>query len=268
MKKLIAIVLCVATLLSVSAFALAEEPAIQAILDKGQLVLGLDDSFPPMGYRDEAGEIVGFDIDLAEEVCARLGVKLVKQPIDWAAKELELSSGNIDCIWNGMSITPAREESMSMSFSYLNNQIVFYTKKDAGIATLEDLKGKKVAVQSGSFAEELLNDDANKDLTASLGEVLAFDEYLTALMDLNQGGVDAVLIDKVVAEYKIKGMGADSIVPAVALADDNFGIGFRKEDGALRDKVQAILTDMKKDGKLAEISAKWFGSDISTVPAE
>ncbi len=267
MKKIFALALAM-VMLSLMGLALAEEPAVQAILDKGTFVLGLDDSFPPMGYRDEAGEIVGFDIDLATEVCKRLGVELVKQPIDWSAKEMELSSGNIDCIWNGMSITPEREESMAMSFPYLNNQIVFYVLKDSGIATLEDLAGKKVAVQSGSYAEEVMDSEAYAALKGSVAEVLAFDEYLTALMDLEQGGVDAVLIDRVVAEYKISGMGADNIVPAVALEDDNYGIGFRKEDGALRDKVQSILIEMKKDGTLAEISAKWFGTDISTVPAE
>ncbi len=268
MKKIAALALALVLALSLVGAALAEEAAVQAILDKGTFVLGLDDSFPPMGYRDEAGEIVGFDIDVAAEVCARLGVELVKQPIDWASKELELSWGNIDCIWNGMSITPDRQESMSMTFSYLNNQIVSYVKKDAGIATLEDLKGKKVAVQSGSFAEEVIGWDEYKELKESFVELLSFDDYLTALMDLQQGGVDAVLMDKVVGEFKIAGMGAADIVPTVSLADDNYGIGFRKEDGALRDKVQSILIDMKKDGKLAEISTKWFGADITTVPAE
>jgi polar amino acid transport system substrate-binding protein len=267
MKKWIAL-LVAAMMLMAAGFALAEDASVQAILDKGTLVLGLDDSFPPMGYRNEANEIVGFDIDVAKEVAARMGVELVPTAISWDAKELELSSGNIDCIWNGMSITPAREESMSMTFSYLNNQMVFYAMKDSGIASLEDLAGKKVAVQSGSYAEELLNGEANQALTASFAEVLAFDEYLTALMDLEQGGVDAVLIDKVVAEFRIAGMGAENIVPVVALEDDNYGIGFRKEDVALRDKVQSILVDMKKDGSLGEISTVWFGSDITSVPAE
>ena len=267
MKKMIALSLSL-MLLMLAGVALAEDSSIQAILDKGTLVLGLDDSFPPMGYRDEAGEIVGFDIDLAEEVAARLGVALVKQPIEWAAKELELSAGNIDCIWNGMSITPERQESMSMTFSYMFNNITFYAKKDAGFATLEDFAGKKVAVQSGSYAEELLNSDTYAELKASLGEVLAFDEYLTALMDLNQDGVDAVLIDTVVAEFRIAGMNAENIVPVISLEDDNFGVGFRKEDVALRDKIQDLLIEMKKDGAMETIATKWFGSDISTIPAE
>ena len=267
MKKFAALVLAM-MLLVTAGVALAEDASVQAIQDKGIMVLGLDDSFPPMGYRDEAGEIVGFDIDVAKEVAVRLGVELTLQPIEWAAKELELASGNIDCIWNGMSITEERQASMSMTFSYMNNQILFYATKAAALTSLEDLAGKKIAVQGGSFAEELLNSDTYADLKNSFAEVLSFEEYLTALMDLEQGGVDAVLIDKVVAEYRIAGMGVDDIVPVIALEDDNFGVGFRKEDVALRDKVQELLIEMKKDGALGEISTTWFGSDITSVPAE
>ncbi len=268
MKKIVALVLTLVLSAALLVPALAADASVQAILDKGQMVLGLDDSFPPMGFRNEANEIVGFDIDTAKEVAKRLGVELVCQPIDWSAKELELSSGNIDCIWNGMSITPARQESMSMTFSYLNNTIEVYVTKAGGIVDMAGLAGKKVAVQSGSFAEEVINNDTNKDLKASFAELLSFDEYLTALMDLQSGGVDAVLMDKVVGEYKITGMGATDIVSAGKLEDDNYGIGFRKEDGALRDKVQEILIEMKKDGTLEKISTRWFGSDITTVPAE
>ena len=156
---------------------------------------------------------------------------------------------------------------MSMTFPYLNNQMIFYTKTDAGIATLDDLKGKKVAVQNGSYAEELLGGDY-AELAATFQEVLGFDEYLTALMDLQNGGCDAVLMDLVVGDYRINGMGATDLTAAVALADDNYGVGFRKADVALRDKVQELLVEMKKDGTLAEISVKWFGSDITVVPAE
>ena len=268
MKKVGSLVLALVLMAILSLTALAEEPAIQAILDKGQLVLGLDDSFPPMGFRDEANEIVGFDIDVALEVCKRLGVELKLQPIEWAAKELELNAGNIDCIWNGMSITPDRQASMSMTFAYLENAMEFYTKADAPLSALDDLAGKKVAVQSGSYAEEMLNSEDNVALKESLADVLAFEDYLTALMDLQAGGVDAVFIDRVVAEYKITGMGDTTIIGGIVLEDDSFGIGFRKEEESLRDKVQSILIDMKKDGSLGEISTNWFGSDITTVPAQ
>ena len=159
------------------------------------------------------------------------------------------------------------DESMAMTFPYLNNQMIFYTRADAGIDSLEALAGKSVAVQNGSYAEELLSGDY-ADLAATFSEVLGFDEYLTALMDLQNGGCDAVLMDLVVGDYRINGMGATDLKAAVALTDDNYGIGFRKEDIALRDKVEELLIEMKKDGTLEKISTQWFGSDITVVPAE
>ena len=264
MKKLFALVL--ALLMMVAGFAHAEDTSIQYILDKGTFILGLDDSFPPMGFRDEDNNIVGFDIDVAKAVAAKLGVEFIAQPIAWDAKELELNSKNIDCIWNGMSITPEREASMAMTWPYLNNQMVFYVKADSGIASVEDLAGKVVAVQNGSYAEELLMGEY-ADLAATFdGDLLGYDEYLTALMDLQQGGCDAVLVDLVVGEYKVSGMGATDLKAAIALADDNYGIGFRKEDVALRDKVQEILMELKADGTLAEICKNWFTEDITVVP--
>ncbi|MDD2648604.1 MAG: amino acid ABC transporter substrate-binding protein [Eubacteriales bacterium] len=267
MKKIIAVLLAAILLFSVSAAAVAEDGSLEYVMNNGRLILGLDDSFPPMGYRDENNDIVGFDIDLAAAVCAKLGIELVVQPIDWSSKELELDSKNIDCIWNGMSITPARTESMAMTFPYLNNQIAFYTRTDSDIKSTEDLVGKKVAVQGGSTADDLLANDF-ADVSAAFAETLSYDEYLTALMDLQQGGVDAVAIDVCVAEFKISGMGADDIKQAFVLADDNYGIGFRKDDIALRDKIQEVLIELKKDGTVAGISEKWFGSDITVIPAE
>lgn len=263
MKKLFAAILVV--MMMVGGFAHAEDNSIAYIQEKGTFILGLDDSFPPMGFRDENNEIVGFDIDVAKVVAEKLGVAFEAKPIDWAAKELELANKEIDCIWNGMSITPEREESMSMTFPYLNNQMIFYVKADSGIATVEDLAGKTVAVQNGSYAEDLLNGDF-ADLAATFTEVLGYEEYLTALMDLQVGGCDAVLVDLVVGEYKVTGMGASDLIAGPALADDNYGIGFRKEDVALRDKVQEILIELKNDGTLAEICKAWFTEDITVVP--
>ena len=263
-----ALALVMALLLCAPAFAESADDSLQYILNKGELILGLDDTFPPMGYRDETtDEIIGYDIDVAREVCARLGVKLVCQPIDWSAKEMELSNKNIDCIWNGMSITDERLESMAMSIPYMNNKIVMVAKDSSGFKSIADMKGKKIAVQSGSFAEEVLETyEQYADFYGSV-EVLAFEEYLTALMDLQKGGVDGVLIDLVVAEFRIAGLGDDSLVIIDELEDDLYGVGFRKADEALRDKVNEILLEMAQDGKLAEISEKWFGKNISIVGA-
>lgn len=264
MKKLFAMVLVLALSLSMCALGLAEaaDGSVEKIKEKGTLVLGLDDTFPPMGFRDENNEIVGFDIDLARAVCERLGVELVCQPIDWASKELELSSGNVDCLWNGLSITEKRLEAMSMTEAYLNNKMVLVVK-DKAIQTKADLAGKKLGLQAGSYAEEMLA--ANAEFKDSLGEVLTFEENLTALMDLNNGNLDAVLVDLVVATYQINNMENADLTIIEDLGDDRYGIGFRKEDVALRDAVNAILLEMDADGSLAEISTKWFGEDITIV---
>ena len=268
MKKLLSLALALMLVLACGSALAEDDGSLTAIIEKGTLVLGLDDTFPPMGFRDEANEIVGYDIDVAREVAARLGVELVCQPIDWASKEMELNSGNIDCIWNGMSITPEREESMAMSIPYMNNAIVMVAKDASGFTSIEDMAGKSIGVQSGSFAEEVLETYPEyADFYGSV-EVLDYDEYLTALMDLQQGGIDGVLIDLVVAEYRIAGLEDDSLVIVDSLEDDLFGIGFRKEDVALRDKVNETLLEMANDGVLAEISYEWFGSDISVVGKE
>ena len=264
MKKLLSMVLVLAMVL-MGGVALAEDASLEAIREKGALILGLDDTFPPMGFRDEDNNIVGYDIDVAAEVCARLEVELVCQPIDWASKELELDSGNIDCIWNGMSITDERQASMAMTIAYMNNAIVMVAKDSSGFTSIDDMAGKKIGVQSGSFAEEVLETYPEyADFYASV-EVLPYDEYLTALMDLQQGGIDGVLIDRVVAEYRIAGLEDDSLIVIDSLEDDLFGVGFRKDDVALRDRVNELLLEMAEDGTLAEISTKWFGSDISVV---
>jgi len=164
-------------------------------------ILGLDDSFPPMGYRNDKNEIVGFDIDMAKAVCEKLGWTLKLQPIDWDAKELELNSKNIDCIWNGMTLTAERQESMSCSDAYMKNEQVLVVKSDSGISSQADLKGKKLALQTGSSAEEAL--DSNAEFKASLGEVNTMSDNMTCFMDLTQGGVDAVLVDSIVAGWYI-----------------------------------------------------------------
>ena len=240
------------------------DTSLELIQDKGELVLGLDDSFPPMGYNDN-GEIVGFDIDVAREVCAILGVELKLQPIDWNSKEMELNTGNIDCIWNGMSVSPDREEAMSLSIPYLDNHMALVVLPDSGISTVEDMAGKKLAVQTGSTAEEALDAPEGADLKAAVAEVNGFADNLTALMDLETGASDAVLIDDVVANYLIATSGKNMVVLNDFLYAENYAIGFRKEDVALTEAVNDALRQLKENGKLAEIATKWFGSDTTIV---
>ena len=230
---------------------------------KGEFVLGLDDSFPPMGFRDENGEIVGFDIDLAKEVCSRLKIKLVLQPINWSAKEQELNTKNIDCIWNGLTITPEREEVILFTKPYMKNRQVLVVRADSDYAALADFAGKKLGIQAGSSANDALDNAA--EFKASLGEVVAFDDNMTALMDLEQGGIDVVLMDEIVARFYIQQRSKNYKVLDEALAGEEYGIGFRKEDWELMEKFEETLIAMAEDGTMAAISQRWFGEDITII---
>ncbi len=239
------------------------DSSLSYVQDKGTLVLGLDDSFPPMGYRDENNEIVGYDIDLATEVCKRLGVELKLQPIDWTAKENELNTKKIDCIWNGMSIDDERKQNMTLSIPYLDNSMAFVVKNDSGIKTLADMAGKKLALQSGSTAATALDEAA--DFKATLGEVVGLKDNMTALMDLEMGGVDVVLMDDVVANYYIATNNKPFELLEETLSTEEYAVGFRKGDEALANAVNEALQEMAKDGKLNEITQKWFGKDNTKI---
>lgn len=242
------------------------DESLQKVLDSGKFILGLDATFEPMGYTNENDEIVGFDIDVAEEVCARMGVELVKEPIDWDTKEQDLAVGRIDCIWNGMSINPSREEQMNLSEPYMKNEMVFVVPASSDVASMNDLAGKNIAVQNGSSAQDIL--EASELYTSDTPvTVTAMATNVEALQQLELGLVDAVFLDSVVANYQITSAGKDYKVLPDGLEEEEYAIGFRKEDQALRDEVQKILGEMKADGKLGEISTKWFGSDITTVEA-
>lgn len=231
--------------------------------EKNTFVLGLDDSFPPLGFRDENNNIVGYDIDLAKEVAKRMNKELVCQPIDWAAKEQELNTKKIDCIWNGFTMTKERQEAMAFTKPYLDNAQVVVVRADSGIKTLSGLAGKVIGVQSGSSAEDALNE--NEDFKKSLKSIVEFKENITALNDLEIKNVDGVVMDQVVANYSIKQTGRDYIVLSEGLANEEYGIAFRKDDVELRDKVQLILEEMEKDGTVATISSKWFGKNMSVI---
>ena len=228
-----------------------------------QFVVGFDAEFPPMGFQDNNGEYVGFDLDVAKEVADRLGYEFVAQPIAWDAKDQELESGNIDCIWNGFTITDERKDKYTWSEAYMANDQVVVVNADSDIKTLADLAGKKVAVQKDSSGLAALEDNA--ELTDSFGELVQVDSYLNALMDLESGGVDAIVMDEIVARYEIQTSGKSMIVLDEAVASEEYGVGFLLGNTELRDKVQDALEDMAKDGTLAEISNKWFGEDITTI---
>ena len=231
---------------------------------KEKFIVGFDAAFPPYGYQDENGEYVGFDLDLAAEVCKRNDWELVKQPIDWNAKDMELNSGTISCIWNGFTMN-GREDEYAWTEPYVDNSQVFVVKEDSGIATFDDLAGKSVAVQTDSSAEAALKEDDNKELKDSFKELVVVSDYNTAFMDLEQGAVDAIAMDVVVAGYQISQRNADFVILEDSLAAEEYAIGFKKGNTELKDKVQGALEEMAADGTLKTISEKWFGKDITTI---
>ena len=240
-----------------------EDDSLELIMNKGKLIMGLDDSFPPMGYRNENHEIVGYDVDLAKEVANRLGVELVLQPIDWNAKEQELNTGEIDCIWNGFTITEERKKNVLYTPAYLRNAQVIVVKNSSPVNSLADLEGKSAGTQAGSSSIDALDDAP--EFTASLKEVVEYQDFLTALMDLDAGGIDAVVIDLVVANDNINRSGKELRILNETLGEEEFGIGFRMNDKALADKVWETLLAMREDGTVAEITSQWMGADISII---
>lgn len=231
--------------------------------DSNQFVIGLDDAFPPLGFRDENNEIIGYDVDLAREVARRLGKQFVAQPINWSAKEQELQTGRIDCIWSGFTMTPERLEAMAFTKPYLNNAQVVVVKKGSDIKTLADLSGKSVGVQSESSALDAIND--TPEFKDSLKKLVEFSENVTALNDLEIGNVDAVVLDLVVADYMITQGDKPLMILEESLAPEQYGIGFAKTNTELRDKVQKILEEMEADGTVAQISNSWFGKNLSVI---
>lgn len=266
MKKIIiALLISIICLTSVFANATKEtaDTSLSDVVKKGTFILGLDDSFPPMGYTDENGEIVGFDIDVAREVCNRLGVKLICQPIDWDAKEQELSTKQIDCIWNGFTVTDERRKSMTFSDSYVKNAQVVIVKSSSPYKTLADLKGKTVGLQAGSSAAEAVED--TPDFASSIKQIVEFADNLTALMDLEIGGCDAVVMDLLVANYAISESKKDFRILSESLNAEEYAIGFRLGEVELANAVNEKMLDMAKDGTLASIATKWFGADITII---
>lgn len=243
-----------------SAAADAEDESLQYILDKGEFVLGLDDSFPPMGFRGEDGEIVGFDIDLAREVTERMGVELRLQPIDWDAKVLDLNSRDIDVIWNGLTITDERKEQITFSKPYIANRQIVIVQADSGIRTKAQLADATVGLQLGSSAQDAV--EAEPEVLESFAELARYQDNVQALLDLEVGRIDAVVVDEILGRYYISQKPGTFAVADEHFAEEEYGIGFRKGEIAFRDRVDEILDEMVEDGTAAEISQKWFGEDV------
>ncbi len=261
MKKIFVLILSVLSVFVMSACDTETIPNTwEDIEERGYFIVGLDDTFAPMGFRDTEGNLIGFDVDLAKEVSTRLGIEVRFQPIDWDAKVLELNSGAIDMIWNGLTITDSRLEEMSFSQAYLANTQMIIVRGDSTVSTIDDLIGLSVGVQTSSAAQESI--EAN-DVYSKLGELLQYDSYNQALLELQNGVIDAVVIDEIMGRYIISQ--ADEGVYQVAsenFGEEEYGVGFRLESTDIRDAINQVLLEMINDGTASEISATWFGEDI------
>ncbi len=224
--------------------------------DVTTLKVGFDKEFPPYGYVDDNGEYTGFDIECARILCERLGWELVLQPIDWDAKDLELESGAINCIWNGFTMT-GRENDYTWSEPYVDNTQVVMVRADSAIETLADLAGATVMVQADSSALAAVSKDENADLLASFGELMECGDYQTAVMDLEQGAVDAIIVDVGVARFQMEGTDTFRILDE-SVDVEQYAIGFLLGNTELRDAVQAEFSAMLADGTAAQI-AEEFG---------
>ena len=241
----------------------SDESTTSASENKTTFTVGFDQDFPPMGFVGDDGEFTGFDLELAAEVAKRMGKEIKYQPISWDAKDMELTSGNIDCIWNGFSIQ-GREDKYTWSKPYMKNDQVFVVKSDSSIDSIEDLAGKTVEVQTDSSAEAALKE--NTELANTFGKLQTVADYNTGFMDLEMGGVDAIAMDSVVANYQITKRGGNGFtVLDTPLSSEEYGVGFKLGNETLKNEAQKALEDMKADGTMKTISEKWFGKDVTTL---
>ena len=229
------------------------------VQEAGKIVIGVDDQFPPMGFRDDSGEIVGFDIDLANAVCEKLGVQAEIKPIDWSAKEAELAAGSIDLIWNGYTVTDERREKVLFTDPYLANSQIIVTKEGYGVESKNDLTGVEVGVQAQSSALDAINaDELGAEISANLRE---YDTNVTAMLDLDAGNVKAVVMDEVVANYYISQHPGSYVILDENFGSEEYAVGIRLGSEALKDRISTAINELKADGTAAEISTKWFGED-------
>jgi polar amino acid transport system substrate-binding protein len=254
------LILLISTSMVFGAGVAESSTGLDYIMENGEFVLGLDDSFPPMGFRDENGEIAGFDIDLAREVTSRMGVELKLQTIDWDAKILDLNSKNIDAIWNGLTITDERKEKIEFTKPYIANKQIVITRAGSDIDTKADLADKKVGIQLGSSSEDAVT--AEPAVLESFEGLYKYQDNIQALIDLENGNLDAVVVDEILGRYYIGKRAGSFAVASESFAKEEYGIGFRKGETDVAQEVDRILDEMVENGTAAEISRKWFGEDI------
>ena len=283
MKKMIALLLAMLLCLSLLTACgskeaeepAAEEPAAEAPAaeepdaeggERTTLTVGFDAEYAPYGYMGDDGEYTGFDLEMAEAVCEIYGWELVKKPINWDSKDMELTSGAIDCIWNGFTVT-GRENDYTWTEPYVDNSIVWVVKSDSGIETAADLAGKVVVTQSGSSAYTALtaeeDNDENLALAASFAELQSVADYNTAFANLDSGLVDAIAVDIGIAQYQLDSRADDSLkMLDEPLSTEQYAIGFKLGNTELRDQVQEGLNQLVENGTFMELAEKYELADM------
>ena len=236
--------------------------------DGKTFTVGFDAEYPPYGYMDDNGEYTGFDLELAQAVCDLEGWELVKKPIDWASKDMELNSGSIDCIWNGFTMN-GREDDYTFSVPYVDNSQVIVVADGSGIEALEDLAGKTVGVQAASAALDVLqSEDGQKALADTFGSLNEFADYNTAFTELKAGALDALAIDIGVAKYQLNSRGEGFQILEETLNTEQYAIGCKKGEQELCDTVNADLQKLANDGTVAELAEKYEIADMVILEAE
>lgn len=268
MKRFFILVVCFVALFAIAGcskkssnedFQTATDSALDELKARGYLVLGHDGAFPPLTYLDDDGNAIGYDIELAKEVCRRMGVEFRDKVIIWSDHTMLLNTGVVDCLWTGVTITDERKEKFAMSKPYLKNSQVLVLPKNG---TLRSTSGKLIGFQDGSTAEDAFtNGDIN---LSTIKGTVSFPDVYDVLDALSNGEVDVVVMDSVIINAIISD-GGDYKIEGLSLADEEYGIAFRKEDESIRNEVQRILNEMQADGTVAKISEKWFGSDVSII---
>lgn len=267
MKKNIGLVLMVAGMVSLAACGSeSNKNEIGSAADQAEVVIGLDDTFVPMGFRDKDGELTGFDIELSQAIFDLTDTKVTYQPIDWAMKEAELDNGTIDMIWNGYSKTTEREEKVLFSDTYMENLQLLVTPKSSGITEFSAMSGKKLGAQEGSSGYNTFNNEPEvlKDMVDG-NDATLYASFNEAFIDLENGRIDGLLIDRVYAEYYLTSTGKLEEYNLIdsTFDQEDYAVGVRKDDQALADKINAGLKELQENGTFAEISMKWFGEDVT-----
>lgn len=228
--------------------------------EKKKIVVGLDDNFPPMGFRDDKNNITGFDVEMAREATKRMGMEVEFKPIDWSSKEAELSGKRVDLLWNGLTITEKRKENILFSKPYMENRQIIVVMTNSPIKTKADLAGKTIGVQEGSSSADAIEKDAAA--MQSFKELKKYADNVAALMDLKAGRLEAVVVDEIVGRYYIAKKPGEYMILTDNFGSEEYGVGMRKGDKELQGKLQKAMDEMKKDGTSTKISQQWFGEDI------